>query len=80
MWRAVGIKRRRFFLEDAVRGCKNRWVVEEKNISMFVRLQIFKGICVGRASRLTQKDPRPQASGLEPTPRKARRRRYISEG
>ncbi len=36
---------------------------------MSLRLQIFRGICVGRASRLTQSDIRPQA----------RRQRYISE-
>jgi len=36
---------------------------------IFVRLQILKGICVGRASRLAQSDIRPQA----------RRPRYISE-
>jgi hypothetical protein len=39
---------------------------------MSFSLQIFKGICVGRASRLTESDLRPRASGLEPTTRKAR--------
>ena len=34
-------------------------------IPMSFRLQIFKGICVGRASRLTQSNIRPQASASE---------------